>query len=67
MNEQRDQAAYKEIPLRARIVIRVVVWLLRKIAPLLDSKGMSPYFSIDLSASYLEKALEKPEIKETLQ
>ena len=65
MKEEKDKVAYKTIPLKTRIVIRLVILVLRVLQPMLKKNEMAAYFAIESYADLIEDNLEEPE--ETLQ
>jgi hypothetical protein len=67
MNEQSNKKLYKTIPLRVRILVRVIVFLIRRLQPTLEKSEMSAYFSIGSYADQVEDKLEVAESKGTLQ
>ena len=59
MEEKTVEDEYKTIPLKARIIIRVVIMLLRIIHPILKDQKMAAYFSIESYADMLEYNLDE--------
>jgi hypothetical protein len=58
VKEERNEAEYKAIPLKTRILIRLIVILLRYLQPKLEKHQMSAYFAIESYADLLEDQLE---------
>jgi hypothetical protein len=58
VKEERNEAEYKAIPLKIRVIIRLVVILLRYLQPKLAKHQMSAYFAIESYADLLEDQLE---------
>lgn len=67
MKEQREESAYKAIPLKTRIIVRSIVFLLRLLQPMLEKEKMSAYFAIESYADEIEDRLEEAESKPTIQ
>lgn len=63
VREERDDKAYKEIPVKIRILIRLIVILLRYLQPKLEKHQMAAYFEITTYADLLEDNLESMDNK----
>jgi hypothetical protein len=61
LREEKIEDEYKTIPLKARIIIRLVIALLRILHPILRDQKMAAYFSIESYADLLEDNLEEAE------
>jgi hypothetical protein len=59
VKEERSESEYKAIPLKIRIIIRLIVILLRYLQPKLEKHQMAAYFEISSYADLLEDNLEK--------
>lgn len=62
MQESRENEAYKSIPLKTRLVIRLTVFLVKILYKMLLPLGFSPYFAISEIDYEVEVDLEEEEL-----
>ena len=59
MQTEKDENAYKAIPLKIRVYIRIIIFMINILNIMLKKHKIAPYFSLESYAELLEDNLEK--------